>query len=310
VLVEIAYCGINFADTYHRTGLYPVPLPFILGGEASGIVRKVGDHVTSIKVGDRVVFQGVHGTYSTHVVVPQDSIITVPERVSLRDAAAIIVQGLTAHYLMRSTYRVKANDSVLVHAAAGGTGALIVQVAKHCIEGDNVTVIATAGSQEKCDEVKKVLGADYVINYNEERDFVEKVNRYTSGAGVNVVYDGVGKTTWEGSMKSLKKLGYLVLFGNASGPVPPVDPLLLSKHGSIFMSRPILADYTAPQSVEQTGYTQQQRMNELFHWLTEGKLNLRIAKEFDLKDAADAHRYIESRQSRGKILLRVNTQLQ
>lgn len=306
VLVEIAYAGVNFIDTYHRTGLYPLPLPATLGREASGIVRGIGSSVKNIKVGDRVAFMD-QGTYSTHIITDEKNIIHVPSSVSLRDAAAVLLQGTTAHYLTRSTYPLKANNSILVHAAAGGTGAMIVQIAKNCTS--NVTVIATAGSAEKCKEVKDVLGADHVINYQEQANFVDEVKRITSNKGVNAVYDGVGKSTWEGSMKSLKKLGYLVLFGNASGPVPPMDPLLLSKHGSIFVTRPTLVDYTSDVGVEQSGYTLQQRVTELFQWIADGKISVRIGQEFDLKDAAEAHRYLESRQSRGKIVLRVNAKL-
>lgn len=297
VLVEIAYSGINFIDTYQRSGLYPVQLPFVLGREASGIVRVIGSNVSNINVGDRVGFMS-QGTYAQYTVTDQSNIIKIPDNVSLRDAAAVLLQGLTAHYLTHSTFPLSTGHTALVHAAAGGTGALIVQLAK--LRG--ARVIATAGSNDKVEQVKQ-LGADHVINYN-ETDFLTAVKQYTNNTGVNVVYDGVGKATWENSLKSLDKLGCLVLFGNASGAVPPLDPLLLSKHGSLFVTRPTLVDYIAkPGSLKQ-------RSDELFSYIAQHKATVRIGKVFKLEQAADAQRYIESRQSTGKILLAVNENLQ
>jgi len=228
--------------------------------------------------------------------VANDQAFVLPQEVDLKDAAAVLLQGLTAHYLVTSTYPVQKGDLVLVHAGAGGTGGLLIQMAK--LRG--ATVITTVSNAEK-EAIAKEAGADHVINYTTS-DFHEAVTKITEGKGCNVVYDGVGKATWEQSLKSLKKRGYLVLFGNASGPVPPINPLLLTQNGSIFVTRPTLFDYVI-------GDEYVTRCTELFRWINEKKLTIRIAKEFDLDQAADAHRFLEGRRALGKVLLIVNSKL-
>lgn len=306
VLVNISYAGINYIDTYHRTGLYALPsLPALIGREASGVVLAVGPQVSqnpstqSIKVGSRVAFPiSPYGSYAEQTLLDASSVVLVPESVSHAQAASVMLQGLTAHYLTHDSYTIKEKDVVLVHAAAGGTGALIVQMAK--LRGG--TVIATVGSEEKAAQVRS-LGADHVIVYT-QTDFQPEVMKLTGGAGVHAVYDGVGKATWEKSMKSLRRRGTLVLFGNASGPVPPIDPLLLSNHGSIYVTRPTLKDFIAtPQEL-------QERSQQIFQYLTDKQLHVQIGREFDLCEATEAHQWLENRAHTGKILLRVNPDLQ
>lgn len=290
VLIKIEAIGVNFIDTYHRTGLYPVKLPFILGREAAGVLEKVGEEVKNFQVGDRVVFFA-ENAYAEYTVLPASKVVLLPQHISPKIAAASYLQGLTAHYLTNSTYPVQQDDWVLVHAGAGGTGGLVIEMAK--IRG--AKVIATVSSQEKADIVTK-LGADHAVLYT-QTDFLEEVKRITGGKGVNVVYDGVGLSTWEKSLKSLKPRGMLVLFGNASGAVPAIDPLLLSKHGSLFITRPTLVDYVAlPGELEA-------RCKDLFEWIQQEKVTIRIAQEFPLSKAAEAHDLLTSRKVAGKILL-------
>lgn len=290
VLIKIEAIGVNFIDTYHRTGLYQVKLPFILGREAAGVLEKVGEEVKNFQVGDRVVFMA-ENAYAEYTVLPATKVVLLPQNIPSKIAAASYLQGLTAHYLTNSTYPIQQGDWVLVHAGAGGTCGLIIEMAK--IRG--AKVIATVSSQEKADIVKQ-LGADHAILYT-ETDFMEEVKKITGGKGVNVVYDGVGLSTWEKSLKSLKPRGMLVLFGNASGAVPAIDPLLLSKHGSLFITRPTLVDYIAlPEELEA-------RCKDLFGWIQQGKVTIRIAQEFPLSKAADAHDLLTSRKVAGKILL-------
>jgi len=250
----------------------------------------------STEFGDRVAFFD-QGGYAEYVSVGEDKVVTVPEGLSLKDAAAVFLQGLTAHYLAVSTYPIKKGDVVLVHAGAGGTGALLIQVAK--IRG--ATVITTVSTEDKA-KVARAAGADHVIIYTKQ-DFHEEVMKITDKKGVHCVYDGVGKNTWEKSMKSLRPLGMLCLFGNSSGPVPPVDPLVLMRSGSLFMTRPTLANYIA--SYDQLT----ERTKELFDWIKTGKLQIRIAKEFDLSQPGEAHKYLESRAAEGKVLLIINSSL-
>lgn len=290
VLVKIAAAGVNYIDTYHRTGMYPLTLPSVLGREGAGVVEAVGQEVKHVQVGDRVAFFA-EGGYAQYTAIPADKVAIVPNHVSLRDAAAVTLQGLTAHYLVYSTYPVKPHDTVLVHAGAGGTGGLIIQLAK--LRG--ATVICTVSTPEKAAAVKE-LGADHVILYT-QCDFQTEVMKLTQNKGVEVVYDGVGASTWEGSLKSLKKRGYLVLFGNASGKVPPIDPLLLTKHGSAFVTRPTLADYLLDHEELES------RARDLFEAMGQNKLKIRIAKEYKLEEADQAHNFLTSRGALGKILL-------
>lgn len=299
VLVNVAHAGINYIDTYQRTGLYPVTFPSTLGREGAGVVSEVGAEVKrpDLKAGATVAFALAQGSYADYVAVDQDQLVSVPADLSLSDAAAIMLQGLTAHYLTHSTYPVKQGDWVLVHAGAGGTGALVIQMAKN----RGAKVIATVSTSEKA-ELVKALGADHAILYSQV-DFREEVMKLTEGKGVHVVYDGVGKSTWQGSMKSLRPLGILVLFGNASGPVPPIDPLELSKHGSLMLTRPTLKDYVA------TPDELQARCKDIFEMIQQKKLLVRVDSTFSLEDAVKAHERLESRQAAGKILLSVNPAL-
>jgi len=298
VQVQVAYAGVNMIDTYLRGGLYPVPLPTTLGREGAGVISAVGSAVTTYKVGDRVAFcEPGTGAYADYTVLPAARVVPVPEAVSLKMAAAVMLQGVTAQYLVNSTYPVKEGDLVLVHAAAGGTGGLIVQMAKQ----RGGTVLATVSTEEKA-ATARALGADHVILYSKV-DFLEEVKKLTNGAGVHVVYDGVGQATWERSLKSLRPLGMLAVFGNTTGPVPPIDPLLLSKHGSLFLTRPTMGHYiTDPKVLAQ-------RVSHVFQMLTDGKLNVRIAGEFALPQLADAHKMLEGRQAQGKIVIAVNPHL-
>jgi NADPH2:quinone reductase len=296
VLIKLVYTGINYIDTYHRTGLYTLPLPAILGREGAGVVAAVGSSVTSLAVGDRVAFVGPN-TYAQYAVLPEDKVVRVPEGVTLAQATAAMLQGLTTQFLVRSTYAVKAGDSVLVHAAAGGVGGLIVQAAKAL----GATVIATVSSEAKA-EVARAHGADHVINYSlfDKATVDEHVRAVNGGHGVHVVYDGVGKDTWMGSLKSLRKRGTLVLFGNASGPVPSFDPLLLSKHGSLFVTRPTLFDHLLDRE-ELEG-----RVKDLFSWIADGKLKVSVYDTLPLEKVAEAHTLIESRAATGKVLILID----
>lgn len=293
VMVDVAVAGVNYIDTYQRSGLYPLPAPHILGREGSGVVSALGDGVSDLKVGDRVAFF-FPGGYAAKVVVPALKVIKLADSVSMETAASAVLQGLTAHYLTHSTFPLKSGDTCLIHAGAGGTGALMIQMAK--LRG--ARVLTTVSTAEKA-AIAKQAGADEVINYVEQ-DFLEEVVRITDGKKVDVVYDGVGKTTWEKSMLSLRPRGMLVLFGNASGPVPPLNPLLLSKNGSLFVTRPTLKNYVADPAEFN------QRCVELFGWLATGALKLRVAKTFPLREAGKAHTFLASRKAAGKILLAVN----
>jgi len=272
-------------------------MPAIIGREGSGRVASVGKDVKEFKVGSPVAFCLVQGTYAEKTVVAADKAIPVPEGMSLADAAAAPLQGLTAHYLVTASYPIKKGDTVLVHAGAGGTGGLIIQMAK--ILG--ATVITTVSNAEKA-AIAKEHGADFVINYATS-DFLEEVKKITDGKGVHAVYDGVGKNTWEKSMNCLRRRGFLVLFGNASGPVPPIDPLLLSKHGSLSVTRPSLVDFISDQEEFKS------RCKDLYGWISAGKLKVSIAKIFPMDKADESHRYLEGRKALGKILIAVNSKL-
>jgi NADPH2:quinone reductase len=290
-LVKIAASGVNFIDTYHRSGLYKVPLPAILGSEGAGVVESIAGDVSGFKVGDRVAWAGGRGSYAEYAAVPVSQLVAVPEAVSLQDAAAVILQGMTAHYLTHSTFPLHKGHTALIHAAAGGTGRLIVQMAKFA----GARVIATAGSAEKA-AVAKEAGADEVILYREQ-DFAEETRRLSDG--VDVVYDSVGASTFFKSIDCLRPRGMMVTFGNASGPVPPIEPLLLSQKGSLFLTRPTLFQYVA------TREDLEWRAGDLFHWMAQGRLILRVDKVYPLAETAQAHRDLEGRKTTGKLMLSI-----
>ncbi len=291
VRIKIEAAGLNFIDTYHRMGWYPLPLPLILGQEGAGVVDAVGAGVTDFKTGDHVAYCMHQGAYAEYAVVPAAKVVPVPDGVSTQQAAAIMLQGMTAHYLTHSTYPLQASDTALVHAAAGGTGALIVQMAK--MRG--ARVIGTVGTEEKA-TLAKAAGADEAIIYTQV-DFEPAVKQLTDGKGVHVVYDSVGKDTFMKSLNCLRSRGTMVLFGQASGRVEPVDPQLFNQKGSLFFTRPSLGAYVL------TREELLQRANHLFNWLAAGQLDVRIDKTFALQGAAEAHRYLEGRNTRGKVLL-------
>jgi len=290
-IVHIEASGINFIDVYQRTGLYPSPTPFTLGSEAGGTVTAVADDVTDVRVGDRVAFSGVRGTYAELISVPADRLVVLPDDISTRVGAALMLQGMTAHYLATSTYPLHDGDWCLVHAAAGGVGLLLCQIAS--ILG--ARIIGTTSTEEKA-RLARDAGAKEVILYTQQ-DFEAETRRITHGEGVCVVYDSVGKTTFEKSLRSLRRRGMLVLFGQSSGPVPPVDLQLLNRYGSLFVTRPTLADYIVTRGELLA------RANDLFRWIREGKLHVRIDHELPLAEAAEAHRLLESRATAGKLLL-------
>ena len=292
VRVRLAASGVNFIDVYQRTGLYPKETPFTLGLEGAGEVDAVGEGVEDLEVGDHVAFASVPGAYAEHVVAPAEKL--VPFNVTLveaRLAAAVLLQGMTAHYLTHSTFPLEEGQTALVHAAAGGVGLLLVQMAK--MRG--ATVIGTVGSEEKA-QLARGAGADEVIIYTEQ-DFVEETKRLTDGEGVHVVYDSVGKDTFDGSLDCLRRRGYMVLVGASSGPVPPVDPQILNQKGGLFLTRPSLAQYTATR--EELMW----RAESLFSWIGQGNLDVRIGGTYPLSDAADAHRDLEGRKTTGKLIL-------
>jgi NADPH2:quinone reductase len=291
-LVRIEAAGVNFIDVYQRTGLYQVPLPFTLGQEAAGTVEAVGDGVTALRPGARVAWTGVLGAYAEAAVVSADRLVEIPEAVTPRQAAAVMLQGMTAHYLVCSIRPLQPGDACLVHAAAGGTGQLLCRLAK--LRG--ATVIGTVGSDAKL-AVAREAGADHVLNRRTTPDLAAEVRRLTGGAGVQVVYDGVGAATFEASLAALASRGMLATFGNASGPAPKVEPLELSRRGSLFLTRPKLADYVATRGELEW------RAREVLGWVKDGTLVPRIWKEYALADAAQAHRDLESRATTGKLLV-------
>jgi NADPH:quinone reductase len=290
-LVRIEAIGVNFIDVYHRTGLYPLPLSFTPGSEASGTVEAVGDNVGEIQVGDRVAYAMSLGAYAEYAAVPAARLVKVPLGVDAESAAAAMLQGMTAHYLVTSTYALKPVDTALVHAAAGGVGLLLIQMAKRI----GARVFGTVSTEEKA-RLAREAGADEVIIYT-EHDFQEEIKRLTEGKGVEVVYDSVGKTTFMKSLESLAPRGLLALFGQSSGSVPPFDAALLAQKGSLFLTRPSLAHYTA------TREELLRRAGEVFKWIGVGQLKLRIGKTFPLAEASEAHRQLEGRETTGKVLL-------
>lgn len=283
--------GVNFVDIYQRSGLYPMQLPQTGGNEGAGVVEAVGPGVTDLKVGDRVTYTGLPGSYCEQRLVPADRMVKLPQGITEDQAASMLLKGLTVHYLIFSTYQVKKGDTVLWHAAAGGVGLIACQWLKAL----GVTTIATAGSPEKM-ALAKAHGADHVINYSTE-NFVEKVKAITGGKGVPVVYDGVGKATWEGSLDCLRPRGLMVSFGNASGPVAPVNLGILSTKGSLYVTRPTLATHIATRAdlVE--------RSKALFDMVLSGKVKIETTARYKLADAAQAHRDLESRKTTGSVIL-------
>jgi NADPH:quinone reductase len=288
--VKLEAIGLNFIDCYFRAGMYKTQLPFIPGSEAAGTVTEVGANVTAIKVGDRVAYAPVMGAYAEYAAVAADRLLKLPEGLDTRTGAAIPLQGMTAHYLACTTYPVKPGDVALVHAAAGGVGLLLVQIAK--MRG--ARVFGTVSTREKA-ALARQAGADEVILYTEQ-DFEAEVMRLTNGKGVNVVYDSVAKSTFDKSLNCLGLRGLLALFGQSSGPVPPVDPARLAKN-ALFLTRPSLGQYTV------TREELLQRAEDVFGWVKSGKLKVRIDRTLPLKDAAEAHRLLEGRKTTGKVLL-------
>jgi NADPH2:quinone reductase len=290
-LVKIEATGVNFIDIYFRTGLYPATPPFILGQEGAGVVESVGADVTSFKPGDRVAYTGIRGSYAEYQAVPSDKLVKIPDGVDTKLAAAVMLQGMTVHYLTHSTYPLKPGDTCLIHAAAGGVGLLFVQIAKML----GATVIGTCSTEAKAANVREA-GADHVILYSEQ-DFVAEVKKFTDGKGVDVAYDSVGESTWEGSLKCLKPRGMLVCFGNASGPVPPIAPLKLAAGGSLYLTRPTLNHYIA------TREELEWRAGDILNWIQEGKLKARIGQEYPLADAGQAQTDLAGRKTSGKLIL-------
>jgi len=290
-VVRVAAAGINFIDVYHRSGRYPLPLPFTPGQEGAGVVVAVGAAVTDLRPGDRVGWADGLGGYAELAALPSDRLVPLPDAVADRDAAAALLQGMTAHYLSHDTRPIGPDDTVLVHAGAGGVGLLLTQIA----ERRGARVITTVSTVEK-ETLSRAAGADEVIRYT-ETDFAAEVRRLTGGAGLQVVYDSVGRATFDGSLRCLAPRGMLVLYGGSSGPVPPVDPMELSRYGSVFLTRPTLRHYVADRAALL------RRAGEVLGWVTAGTLRLRVHATYPLGEAARAHRELEARATAGKLLL-------
>lgn len=291
LLVETRAIGVNYIDVYHRTGLYKTPSPIPMGLEGAGVVVALGDGVTTPRVGQRVAWCQAPGSYATHVVVPASRAVEVPDAVDDRLAAALLLQGMTAHYLVTDTFALRSGQAALVHAAAGGVGLLLVQLAKRA----GARVIGTVSTPQKA-QLARDAGADDIIFYRDS-SVDEEARRLTGGRGVDVVYDSVGKTTFEQSLRSLRPRGYLVLFGQSSGVVPPFDPQLLSANGSLFLTRPTLGHYTLDREELMT------RARDLFSAVADGALSVRVGATFALADARAAHEALEGRETTGKVLL-------
>jgi NADPH2:quinone reductase len=293
VLVKLAAAGVNYTDISQRSGSNKIPLPAILGSEGAGIVERLGEGISDFKQGDRVAYAMVRGSYAEYAAVPAKMLVKIPEGIDFRTAAAAMLQGMTAHYLSHSTFRLNAGHTALVHAAAGGTGRLLVQMAGML----GARVIATVGTEPKA-QLAREAGASDAILYNEQ-DWVEEVKRLTKGAGVDVVYDAVGQATFTKGLDCLKMRGMMVHYGQSSGPVPPFDTRVLSAKGSLYLARPTLASHIAKP--DELAW----RAGDVFRWIAEGKLKLRIEREYPLSDAAQAQRDVESRKTSGKLLLRI-----
>ncbi len=290
-LVRVEAAGVNFIDIYQRNGLYKVAVPFTLGQEGAGTVEAVGPGVTEVRAGDRVAWTSVMGSYATHQIIPGWRLVPVPGKLDAQTAAAAMLQGMTAHYLVNDTFPLRSGHVCLIHAAAGGVGQLFCQLARRA----GARVIGTAGGPQKV-EVARAAGAHEVIDYRAQ-DFEPEVKRFTSGAGVNVAYDSVGKDTWERSLKSLRARGMLVLFGQSSGSVPPIDPQMLAQGGSLFFTRPTLHHHTA------TREELLMRAGAVLGAVERGELKVRVEKGLPLAQAAEAHRLLASRATTGKLLL-------
>ncbi len=290
-VVKVSAAGVNYIDVHIREGLYPSSLPFVIGQEASGIVSEIGADVKSFKPGDRVAYTGIRGSYAEYAAVPADRLVLLPPGISEQQAAAAMLQGMTAHYLVYDTYPLKKGETALIHAAAGGVGLLLVQMAKNI----GARVIATTGTEEKA-KLARAAGADEVILYAQQ-DFEVETKRLTDGKGVHVIYDGVGKTTFEKDLNVLRPRGYLVLFGAASGPVPLFDVGKLAQKGSLFITRPTLVHYMAAHE------ELQKRATDVLTMIATGKVKLRIEHIYPLREAQQAHRDLEGRKTTGKLLL-------
>jgi NADPH:quinone reductase len=291
VLVKLGASGLNYIDVYHRTGLYPMPLPFTPGLEGAGTIEAVGEGVSDFAAGERVAWASQIGSYAEYVAAAAERLIKIPDTLDDRSAAAAMLQGMTAHYLVTSTYELKSSDTALVHAAAGGVGLLLIQMAKRI----GARVIGTVSTEAK-EALARDAGADEIIRYTEQ-DFEEEVKRLTDGKGVQVVYDSVGKTTFLKSLKCLAPRGMLALFGQSSGSVEPFNPGLLAQQGSVFLTRPSLFHYTASRKELEW------RAGEVLQAVATGELKLRIEKTFPLDETAEAHRQLEGRKTTGKVLL-------
>jgi NADPH:quinone reductase len=291
-VVALAYTGVNFIDVYFRTGLYKAESPILLGSEAAGTVESVGSEVTEVAPGDRVAYAMVRGSYAEYAAVPAAQLVRIPAEIDLATAAAVMLQGTTAHYLTHSTFPLKAGDTCLVHAAAGGTGGLIVQMAKHL----GARVLGTVSTDDKA-RMARQLGADEAINYTTQ-DFETEAKRLTNGRGVDVVYDSVGKTTFDKSLNVLRRT--MALFGQSSGSVPPFDPAILNARGSLFLTRPSLAHHLLDRQELLW------RVGDVFRYIAAGAVKVRISGTYPLAEAASAHEELEGRRTTGKLLLKVS----
>jgi NADPH2:quinone reductase len=291
IRIKVEAAGVNFVEIYQRKGQYKLPLPFTPGGEAAGTVDAVGPDVTDVHIGERAASVDARGSYAQYALVQADHTVPLPDGVSMEVAAAVMTQGVTAHFLAHSVFKLEAGQTALVHAAAGGVGQLLVQIAKK----RGARVIGTVGSAEKA-QIARDLGADEVILYN-ETDFEAETKRLTNGSGVDVVYDSVGRTTFERGLNVLKPRGLMALFGQSSGPVAPLDPQILNAKGSLYLTRPTYRDYLATR--EELLW----RAQDLFGWIVAGELRVRIDKTFPLAEASAAHQYLEDRKTQGKVLL-------
>jgi NADPH2:quinone reductase len=290
-VVKTAASGVNFIDVYHREGRYPVPLPFVIGQEGAGLVSAAGGEVKSVKAGDRVAWTGIMGSYAEYVAVPADRLVKIPQGVSDREAAAVMLQGMTAQYVSHSTFPLKRGDTALVHAAAGGVGLLLVQMAHNI----GARVIGTVSTEEKA-RLAREAGADEIILYT-QTDFESETRRLTGGKGVDVVYDSVGKTTFEKGLNVMRPRGMMVLYGGSSGAVPPFDPIILTQKGSLYLTRPSLPHYIATREELET------RSGAVFGMIAAKKLKLRIEHIYPLAEARQAHSDLQGRKTTGKLLL-------
>ena len=291
IIIKQEAIGVNFIDIYQRSGVYQVDLPFIPGEEGAGIVTQIGKNVSRFKVGDKVAYSMNSGSYAEYAVVSEEIAVSIPDKIDFPTAASVLLQGMTAHYLVYSTFKLKPEDSCLIHAGAGGVGLLLIQMAKNI----GARIIATVSNEEK-KQLAINAGADEVIIYTKQ-NFTEEVKKITSNKGVSVVYDSVGKTTFEDSLDCLKPRGYMVLYGQSSGAVPPVDPQILNRKGSLFLTRPTMTNYILNNDELKWRY------NDIFQWMSEGKLNIRIGLSLPLQQAAQAQDALGSRKTTGKVIL-------